>query len=181
MIQTIFVQQKRYCHRQHICYIHLLHFAPQIFTYGTASDPLSQSHYQSSESNLPKGNPTPFNNPPNPVPDMPAYLDSDPSQSDSSLSGSSHSPNDNNYKRRQCANNNKNKLRNKTCFHDPIKKCANLKAKVIISAYKSKVIKFKLDEDPLQRQVYLLSFMIYLKIVYHNLRELRCCLWTIHS
>ena len=61
------------------------------------------------------------------------------------------------------------------CFNDTIKNCAKLTTKLIKAAYKSKFIKFKLDEDPLQRQVYLLSFMIYLKIVYHHLRKLICC------
>ena len=39
-------------------------------------------------------------------------------------------------------------------FDDPIKKCAKLTAKLITAAYKSKVIKFKLDEDPLHRRVF---------------------------
>ena len=38
------------------------------------------------------------------------------------------------------------KLRSKTHLHDPIKKCANLKAKVLTASYKSKVIKLKLGE-----------------------------------
>ena len=50
------------------------------------------------------------------------------------------------------------------CFDDPIKKCANLTANLITSAYKSEVIKFKSDENPLQRREYLLSFMNSLRI-----------------
>ena len=45
---------------------------PQIFTYGTASDPPSPSHESSVESVRPKCNRTPRNNPPNQIPNVPA-------------------------------------------------------------------------------------------------------------
>ena len=36
---------------------------------------------------------------------------------------------------------------------DLIKKCATLTAIFLTTAYKSKIIRFKMDEDPLQRQI----------------------------
>ena len=42
---------------------------------------------------------------------------------------------------------------------DPIKKCAKVTSKLLTIVYKSKFTKFKLDEDPLQRRGYFLSFM----------------------
>ena len=54
--------------------------APQtFFTYGTSSDPTSPSYDSSAEIVTPKVNPVPCNNPTNPVPNVPAYPDSDPS------------------------------------------------------------------------------------------------------
>ena len=46
-----------------------------------------------------------------------------------------------------------------------IKHCANLTAKLLTSAYKSKVVKLKLDEDLLQCWFYLLFFVNSLKIL----------------
>ena len=56
---------------------------PQMSTYGTASDPQSPLHDSSAEIVTPKGNYTPLNNQLNPVPNVLANLDSDPSLSDS--------------------------------------------------------------------------------------------------
>ena len=39
---------------------------------------------------------------------------------------------------------------------DPIKLCARLMEKLLMTAYKSKIIRFKLGEDPLQRHIYFL-------------------------
>ena len=50
-------------------------------------------------------------------------------------------------------------------FDDPIKKCTKLRAKLLTYAYKSKVVKLKLDEYPLITWVYFLSFIYSLKIV----------------
>ena len=43
--------------------------------------------------------------------------------------------------------------------YDPIKLCAHLTAKLPTTVHKSKIIKFKLDEDPLQRRIYFLTFV----------------------
>ena len=67
----------------------------------------------------------------------------------------------------------KNKCRSITRFDEPIKKCAKLTAKLLTAAYKSKVVKLKLYEDPVKRRVYFLSFMNSLKIVLSNVSEIR--------
>ena len=70
--------------------------APQIFTYGTASDPQSPSHDSSSETVTPEKNPMRRKIPTNPVSNIPNDPDSDPILSDFSLSDSSD-PSDNDY------------------------------------------------------------------------------------
>ena len=53
--------------------------------------------------------------------------------------------------------------------NDPIKLCAKLTANLLMIAYKSKIIKLKLDEDPIHRQIYFLTFIESLeKIFYQN-------------
>ena len=42
---------------------------------------------------------------------------------------------------------------------DPIRLCATLTAKLLTTAYKSKIIRFKMYEDPLHRQIYFLTFI----------------------
>ena len=42
---------------------------------------------------------------------------------------------------------------------DTIKLCVNLTAKLLTTYYILKVLKFKLNEDPLQRRIYFLAFM----------------------
>ena len=42
---------------------------------------------------------------------------------------------------------------------DPIKLCATLTEKCLTKAYKSKIVRFKMDEDPLQRRIYFLTFV----------------------
>ena len=42
---------------------------------------------------------------------------------------------------------------------DPIKLCACLTAKLLTTAYKSKIIRFKMDEDQLQHRVHFLTFV----------------------
>ena len=59
--------------------------------------------------------------------------------------------------------NNKKKHHSRTRFHDTIKKRAILIAKLRTAAYKSKLIKFKLDENPLQYRVYFIYFINSLK------------------
>ena len=112
-----------------------------------------------------KGNPNPRNNPTNTVQYVPANPDSDPSFSDYSLSESYDSSDEEYYKGRQRAKKDKNTLWRKTRFYDPIKNCVKLTDKLFKSVYKSKVIKFKLGEDPLHCRVYFLLFMNSLKIV----------------
>ena len=72
--------------------------------------------------------------------------------SDSSLSNSDSSD-DSDYIRKRRKNNKSNRKNN------PIKLCATLTAKLVITSYKSNIIKFKLDEYPLQHQIYFLSFV----------------------
>ena len=42
---------------------------------------------------------------------------------------------------------------------DPIRLCATLTAKLLMTAFKSKIIRFRMDEDPLQRLIYFLTFI----------------------
>ena len=52
---------------------------------------------------------------------------------------------------------------------DPIKLCATLMENLLTAAFKSKIIRFKMDEDPIQRRIYLLIFVESLEmIVSHN-------------
>ena len=84
---------------------------------------------------------------------------SDPSSSDiSDFSDDSH------YRRRRC----KKKRHQKK---DPIKLCANLTAKLLTTAYKSKIIMFNMDEDPLQRRIYFLTFVESLEMVFSQYTE----------
>ena len=66
------------------------------------------------------------------------------------------------------------KRRNKKKIHrkkDPIKICARLTAKLLILAYKSKIIKFKLYEDPLMRWIYFLTFVESLEMIFYQYEE----------
>ena len=92
-----------------------------------------------------------------------------------------HNSSDDEYQKRKWhAKKNKNKCQSKTSFNDPTKKCATLTTMLITYTWKSKVIKFKLDEDPLQLQVYFLTFMNLPKITLSRYKEHKCCLWNIH-
>ena len=90
------------------------------------------------------------------------YDSSDPSSSDDS--DSSDSSEDIHYRRRR----RKNKKHQK---EDPIRLCSTLTAKLLTTAFKSKIIRFKLDEDPLQRQIYFLTFIDSLNMVFSQYRE----------
>ena len=68
------------------------------------------------------------------------------------LSDDSGSSDDSHYRRKR-RNNKKHQK------EDPIKLGATLTAKLPTAAYKSKIIKFKMDEDPLQRRIYFLTFI----------------------
>ena len=54
---------------------------------------------------------------------------------------------------------------------DPIKLCAKLTVKLLTTAYTLKIIKFKLDEDPLQRRIYLLTFIESLEMKFSQYKE----------
>ena len=99
---------------------------------------------------------------------VPEDPDSDPNFSNSSLSDSVPSAGSN-YKRRRLDKRNKNRKCNK---QDPIKLCAKLTVKLLKTAYKSKVLKFKLGEDPLQIRVSFLTFIESLEIIFHDTRKL---------
>ena len=79
--------------------------------------------------------------------------------------GSSDSSDYSDYRRNQ----RKNKSHREK---DPIKLCARLTAKLLTTAYKSKIIKFKLDEDPLQRRIYFLTFVESLEMIFHSIKKL---------
>ena len=87
---------------------------------------------------------------------------SDPSSSDDS--DDSDSSEDNHYRCRR----RKNKKHRKRY---PIRLCATLTSKFLTTAYKSKIIRFKLDEDPLQRRIYFLTFIDSLNKIFSQYRE----------
>ena len=72
--------------------------------------------------------------------------------SDPSSSDNSDSSDDSHYRLKR----RKNKKHRKK---DPIKLCETLTKKLLMTAYKSNIIRFKTDEDPLQRRIYLLTFV----------------------
>ena len=84
--------------------------------------------------------------------------------SDPSLSDDSDSSDDSNY-RHKLRKNKKNWLK------DPIKQCATLTEKFLTTAYKSKIIRFKMDEDPLERRIYFLTFIDSLDMIFSLYRE----------
>ena len=54
---------------------------------------------------------------------------------------------------------------------DQIRLCANLTAKLLTTAFKSKMIQFKFDEDPLQRRIYFLTFIDSLNMIFSPYKE----------
>ena len=54
---------------------------------------------------------------------------------------------------------------------DPIKLCARLTTKLLTTVYKSKIIQFKIDEDPLQRRIYFLKFVESLEMIFSKYTE----------
>ena len=79
-------------------------------------------------------------------------------------SDSSDSSEDSHYRRRR----RKNKKRRK---EDPIRLCATLTAEFLTKAFKSKIIRFKMDEDSLQRRIYFLTFIDSLDMIFSQYRE----------
>ena len=84
--------------------------------------------------------------------------------SDPSSSDDSDSSEDSNYRR-------KRRKDKKHWKEDPIRICATLTAKFLTKAFKSKIIGFKLDEDPLQRLIYFLTFIDSLDMIFSQYRE----------
>ena len=72
--------------------------------------------------------------------------------SDPSLSDDSDSSDDSHYRRKRRKN---KKHREK----DPIRLCATFTEKLLTTAYKSKIIRFKMDENPLRSRIYFLTFI----------------------
>ena len=68
--------------------------------------------------------------------------------------------------RRKIRKNKKSHRENNT-----IKLCAKLTPKIPRTAYKSNIIKFKLDEDPLQRWIYFLIFLESLEMIVSQYKE----------
>ena len=66
---------------------------------------------------------------------------------------------------------NKNKYRKlKKIF--PIKLCLKLTANLLMTVYKSKVLKFKLDEGPLHCRIFFLTLIESLEMIFNNTRKL---------
>ena len=84
--------------------------------------------------------------------------------SDPSSSDDSDSSEDSHYRRKR----RKDKKHRK---EDPIRLCATLTAKFLTTTYKSEIIRFKLDEDPLQRWIYFLAFIDSLDMIFSQYRE----------
>ena len=84
--------------------------------------------------------------------------------SDPSSSDGSDSSDDIHYRRKR----RKDKKNRKK---DLIRLCATLTSKLLTTAYKSKIIRFKIDEDPLQRRIYLLKLIDSLDMIFSQYRE----------
>ena len=84
--------------------------------------------------------------------------------SDPPSSDDADSSKDSHYRRKQL----KDKKHRK---EDPIRRCATLPKKFLTTAFKSKIIKFKMYEDPLQRRIYFFTFIDSLKIIFPQYRE----------
>ena len=55
---------------------------------------------------------------------------------------------------------------------DPIKLYATLTEKLMTKEYKSKIIRFKMDKDPLQHRIYFLTFVESLEMIFHSTKKL---------
>ena len=171
MIKPISSQQKRYCRCQYIWYIQLLRYPPQIFTYGTASEPQLPSNDLSAEIVTHQVNPTPRNNPINPVPNVTADPDSGPS-----LLYSSESSDNEYYKRRRRA-----KI---IIINAVVKRLLMTLSKSAQSLHPSYLqlrtnqissISYWMGIHYIARFIYYLS-LIYFKLFYHDLVKHTCCL-----
>ena len=52
-----------------------------------------------------------------------------------------------------------------------IKLCTHLTAKLMTTAYKSNIARFKMDDDPLQYQIYFLTFVESLEKIFSQYKE----------
>ena len=84
--------------------------------------------------------------------------------SDPSSSGNFDLSNDSDYRRK--GHKKKNHRRK-----DTIKLCASLMAKFLTIVYKSNISRFKMDEDPLQRWIYFLTFVESLEMIFSQYTE----------
>ena len=84
--------------------------------------------------------------------------------SDPSSSDDSDSSNDSHYRR-------KRRKDKKHWEKDPNRLCATLTAKLLTTAYKSKIVRFQMDEDPLQRRIYFLIVIDSLDMIFSQYRE----------
>ena len=84
--------------------------------------------------------------------------------SDPSSSNDSDSSDDSDYRRKQ----RKSKSDREK---DTIKLCAHLTETFLTKSYKSNFIRFKIDEDPLQRRIYFLTFIESLEIIFSQYTE----------
>ena len=87
--------------------------------------------------------------------------------SDPSLIDDSDDSDSSEYSHYRCRRRKNKKHRKK----DLIRLFATLTAKLLTTAFKSKIIGFKLDEDPLQRRIYFLTFIDSLNMVFYQYRE----------
>ena len=84
--------------------------------------------------------------------------------SDPSLSDDSDSSDDSQYRH-------KRRKKKKHRKENAIKQCATLMGKLPTTAYNSKMIRFKMDEDPLQRRIYFLIFLEFLEMIFSQYTE----------
>ena len=55
--------------------------------------------------------------------------------------------------------------------NDPIRLCATLTVKLLTTAYRSNITRFKMDEDPLQHRIYFFTFIDSLDMIFSQYRE----------
>ena len=84
--------------------------------------------------------------------------------SDPSSSDDSDSSEDSHYRR-------KRRKDNKPRKEDLIRLCTTLTVKLLMTSYKLKIIRFKMDEDPLQHRIYFLTFIDSLDMIFSQYRE----------
>ena len=65
----------------------------------------------------------------------------------------------------------KRRKRNSDWKNDLIKLCACLTAEFLMTAYKSNIIRFKIDKDPLQHRIYFLAFVESLEMIFSQYKE----------